>query len=38
LTTYVTFELPGEVGEGLVYLLRHQTASWTWSWRMWTRF
>jgi len=29
LTAYVTFEPPGEAGEGLVYLLRHQTARWT---------
>jgi len=34
----MTFELPGEVAEGLVYLLRHQTARWTWLWHMWTRF
>jgi len=25
----VSFELPGEVGEGLVYLLRHHTSRWT---------
>jgi len=24
----VTFELPGESGEGLVYLVRHQTTRW----------
>ena len=38
LTAYVTFEPPGEAGEGLVHLLRHQTARWTRSWRMWTWF
>ena len=32
LTTYVTTESPGEVGGGLVQLLGHQTARWTWSW------
>jgi len=26
----VTFEPPGEVGEGLAQLLHHQTTSWTW--------
>ena len=26
---YVTFEPPGEVGEGLVQLLHHQTTRWT---------
>ena len=29
LTAYVTFEPLGEAGEGLVHLLRHQTARWT---------
>jgi len=38
LTAYVTFESPGEVGEGLVYFLHYQTARWTPSWCMWTRF
>ena len=29
LTAYMTFELPGGVGEGLVQLLHHQTIRWT---------
>ena len=29
LTTYVTFEPPGEVGKGLVQLLHHEATRWT---------
>jgi len=37
-TANVTFELPREAAEGLVCLLRHQTARWTRSWHMRTWF